>query len=77
MKFCYKQVLPFLNNPKDVDPSYKMDLDFWDCFGSNKICLITEEIRYIPWDKCKVYDIQVSHYLTTLQYHKQNIDKIL
>ena len=22
------QVLPFLNSPKDLDPSYKMDLDF-------------------------------------------------
>ena len=39
------QVLPFPNNPKDLDPSYKMDLDpsykmdldFWDCFGRNKI----------------------------------------
>ena len=29
-------MLPFLNNPKDLDPSYKTDLDFWDCFGSNK-----------------------------------------
>ena len=26
------RVLSFLNNPKDLDPSYKMDLDFWDCF---------------------------------------------
>ena len=25
--------LPFLNSPRDIDPSYKMDLDFWDCFG--------------------------------------------
>ena len=24
------------NNPKDLDPSYKMDLDFWDCFGREK-----------------------------------------
>ena len=44
MKFAIKRVLPFLNNPKDQDPSYKMDLDFWDCFGSNNLCLITEEI---------------------------------
>ena len=29
MKFCYIQILHFLNNPKDLDPSYKMDLDFW------------------------------------------------
>ena len=27
MKFCY----PFQNNPKELDPSYKMDLDLWDC----------------------------------------------
>ena len=33
------QVLPFQNNPKDLDPSYKIDLDFWDCFGGKKISL--------------------------------------
>ena len=30
------RVLPFLNNPKDLGPSYKMDLDSWDCFGRKK-----------------------------------------
>ena len=25
-----------LNNPKDVDPSYQTDLDFWDCFEMKK-----------------------------------------
>ena len=39
MKFCY--------NPKDLDPSYKMDLDLWDCFERKKLCLVIEEIRYI------------------------------
>ena len=29
-------VLPFLNNPKDLDPSDKTDLDFWDCSGRKK-----------------------------------------
>ena len=31
--FAIIRVLPFQNNPKDldVDQSYKMDLDFWDC----------------------------------------------
>ena len=29
--------LPFLNNLKDLDPSYKTDLDFWGCFGSEKL----------------------------------------
>ena len=28
--FATIQILPFLNNPKDLDPSYKMDLNFWD-----------------------------------------------
>ena len=41
------RLLPFQNNLKDLDPSFKTDLDLWDCFGSkNKLCLITEEIRY-------------------------------
>ena len=40
-------ILHFLNNPKDLDPSYKTDLDLWDCFGRKKLRLITEEIRYI------------------------------
>ena len=31
-----KRVLPFQNIPKDLDPSYKMDLDLWDCFGREK-----------------------------------------
>ena len=41
------QVLPFLNSPKDLDPSYKMDLDFGGCFGRKNRCLITEEIQYV------------------------------
>ena len=41
------RVLPFLNNPKDPDPSYKMDLDFKIVLEGKKLCLITEEIRYL------------------------------
>ena len=26
-----RQSFSFQNNPKDLDPSYKMDLDLWDC----------------------------------------------
>ena len=37
-------ILPILNNPKDLDLSYKMDLDF---SGRKILCLITEEIWYI------------------------------
>ena len=40
------RVLPFLNNPKDLDPCYKRNLDFSDCSGRKKVCLITEEIWY-------------------------------
>ena len=37
--FAIIRVLPFLNNPKDLDPSYKTDLDFWDCFGRKNTVL--------------------------------------
>ena len=37
MKFCCYTSFTFLNNPNDLDPSYKMDLDFWDCFEGKKI----------------------------------------
>ena len=29
----------FQNNPKDLDPSYKTDVDLWDCFGRTKLVL--------------------------------------
>ena len=29
----------FQNNPKNLDPSYKMDLDLWDCFGRVNLVL--------------------------------------
>ena len=32
--FAYKtEFFSFQNNPKNLDPSYKMDLDLWDCLG--------------------------------------------
>ena len=34
--FAVIRVLPLLNNPKDLDPSCKTNLDFWDCFGRKK-----------------------------------------
>ena len=27
----------FQNKPKDLDPSYKRDLDLWDCLGRVKL----------------------------------------
>ena len=44
--FAIIQVLHFQNNLNDLDPSYKTDLDLWDCFGMKKMRLISEEIRY-------------------------------
>ena len=35
--FAYKTVFfSFQNNPKNLDPSYKTDLDLWDCLGRVK-----------------------------------------
>ena len=35
--FAYKTVFfSFQNNPKNLDLSYKMDLDLWDCLGKVK-----------------------------------------
>ena len=44
LKFCYNTSFTFLNNPNDLDPSYKMAVDFWNCFEMKKLGLITEEI---------------------------------
>ena len=35
----YYRAFDFQNNPKNLDPSYKMDLDFWDCLGRVKLVL--------------------------------------
>ena len=38
--FAYKtEFFFFQNNPKNLDPSYKMDLDLWDCLGRVKLVL--------------------------------------
>ena len=31
--FAYKREFLFQNNPKNLDPFYKMDLDLWQCLG--------------------------------------------
>ena len=38
---CIRQTFFFFfqNNPKTVDPSYKMDLDLWDYLGRVKLIL--------------------------------------
>ena len=36
--FGYKrEFVSFQNNPKNLDPSYKMDIDLWDCLGKVKL----------------------------------------
>ena len=38
--FVYKmEFFSFQNNPKDLDLSYKTDLDLWDCLGRLKLVL--------------------------------------
>ena len=41
--FGYKmELFSFQNKPKDLDPSYKMDLDLWDCLGRVKLVLYSK-----------------------------------
>ena len=34
-----RQFFSFQNNPKNLDLSYKMDLNLWDCFGRVNLVL--------------------------------------
>ena len=42
-----RQSFSFQNNPKDLDPSCKMDLDLWDCLGRVKLVLLQNFIGLI------------------------------
>ena len=47
-KFYYKMEFFFLlNNLKNLDPSYKMDLDLWDLFRKGKTCILVKFHRLI------------------------------
>ena len=39
MKFCYNMSINLSKQSQEIDPSYKMGLDFWDCFGMKKLHL--------------------------------------
>ena len=44
LDYCISSVIgqsffSFQNNLKNLDPSYKMDLDIWDCLGRVKLVL--------------------------------------
>ena len=46
--FGYRmEFFSFQNNPKDLDPSCKMDLDLWDCLGRVKLVLLQNFIGLI------------------------------
>ena len=36
MKFCYNTSFTLPEHSQDLDPSYKMDIDFWECFERKK-----------------------------------------
>ena len=42
-----RQSFSFQNNPKDLDPSCKMDLDLWDCLGRVKLVILQNFIGLI------------------------------
>ena len=54
VKFCYKMGFPVQNNPKNLDPSYKMDLDIWDCF-ERKINPSYSQSNVVPVDPLEQY----------------------
>ena len=37
----------FQNNPKELDPSFKMDTDFWDNFGRENPSFVIQEIKCV------------------------------
>ena len=42
-----RQFFSFQNNPKNLDLSYKTDLDLWDCLGKVKTHMIANFIGLI------------------------------
>ena len=48
MKLSYNTNLTLPKQSKDLDPSYKTDLDIWDCFGRKKTLSYNRRNRVIP-----------------------------
>ena len=48
--FGYRTGFHFQNNPENLEPSYKMDLDFLDCFGKENPSHSMLQIRRGNWD---------------------------
>ena len=47
-----QQVFLFQNNSKDLDLSYKTDLDLWDCFGKDKSLSYNQRnmVKWAPYE---------------------------
>ena len=59
-----KFVFHFQNNPKDLNPSYKTDLDLWNCFGREKLSRsLTNPLSGCP-GQVKIFTGQVKYFLT-------------
>ena len=54
---CFEIGFSFQNNAKNLDPSCKMDLDFWDYFGVEKFCLVNTEIHVHVFYVCIIQDV--------------------
>ena len=75
--YSYKtEVFHFQNYPKILDPYFKTDLDFWDCFGKK---IHNTQIKYKiapPGTKYKenvlIYSIIIRQFL--LQNNPKNLD---
>ena len=44
---CKTEFFSFQNNPKDLDPSCKTDLDLWDCLGRVVVVVVVALLFYV------------------------------
>ena len=66
MKFRYITNFTFLNNPKDLDLSYKTDLDLLDCFGRKKTLSYNRRNMVVP---CILHNEKLSlQHVTTCMF---------
>ena len=52
LNFAIIGVLPFLNNLKYLKPSYKIDLELWDCFGRKKTLSFKQRNMVMKSEDC-------------------------
>ena len=51
-------VLSKQNNPITLDPSYKMDLEFWDCFGRDQTPFSQTCLQQAPKETAKTASLR-------------------